>query len=123
MKKLMVSLIVLSILAFAGSALAASVTNTAGDPMTTKDGALEFTFSPKVNGMYIDESIAGNNQFYIIGTFHSGGEYLFGTAQTLTKVYSLKYTDPGTQAFSDMPQTKTNALSEAQWEDAGFSGN
>jgi len=117
MKKL---LILIAILLYASSAFAAATTNTAGSTLKLDDAAattphpIEIAASPKVNMSYLNAD-ATNFQYFIIGTYHQGGDNLYATSSSVTKVYHYKWATDDTKDFTKLPTTQSNAQSEVNW--------
>lgn len=84
----------------------------------TNGNSLSIGLSPNVTAGYTVANNTGVNDFFVIGTYHTQGDEVFATAQTLTKIYTASAADSGqTMAtiFDTVPQTAANAASDAQW--------
>ena len=72
-------------------AFAANVENEnadAGKTLTVDvDEPLNLNFSPSVAGQYITEGTTGNEQWYAVATYHSGGKLFYGSSSDSTVVY------------------------------------
>jgi hypothetical protein len=81
---------------------AASIDNEAKPGSTLSvdaDKQLNFNFSPSVAGQYITETAAGNEQWYALVTYHSGGSLFYGASSDSTVVY--KKARATAQEFAD----------------------
>jgi len=113
-------LILIEILFCSSTGFAAATVNTAGAPLKLDDSAattshpIEIAASPKVNMSYLNPDTT-NYQYFIIGTYHEGGNYLYGTSSSVTKVYKYEWKTTDTPSFSKLPTTQANAQSETNW--------
>ena len=113
MKKILISLVVISLLAIGGNALAKGTTNIAAGGNATlaldadANKNVEVQMSPQVVGQYNpnESDAAGSVQWYSIATYHTGGTKTYGTASNVTSIY---YTEDQL-GFSGIPTTKASA--------------
>jgi hypothetical protein len=107
-------IIAVFLVAFGSPAFAATATNTAGQALTlggTNTEDLELTFSPQVLAYYGEDG-ATSPQWYVISTYHSGGNTTYATAQNITSIY--KKVD--TKSFTDVITTEASASDwSASW--------
>jgi hypothetical protein len=126
MKKALILSSVLMALLFCGSqAMAASVDNEttgAGKQISLEAGQLNLNFSPSVYGQYTTDGTDSNEQWYAIGTYHSGGNTFYATSQQQTTVWKKDRTTVDDD-FADaaIPVTKTASDSAASWTTLSFS--
>eukprot|EP01155_Anaeramoeba_flamelloides_P032274 Anaeramoba_flamelloidesa92340_13.p2 GENE.a92340_13~~a92340_13.p2 ORF type:complete len:124 (-),score=14.01 a92340_13:76-447(-) len=107
---------------FSGSAFAWTSTSDNGNI----DCADVFTIglSPNVEAGYTVADNTGVNDFFVIGTYHTQGDEVFATAQTLTKVWTASAEDTGStmvDLFATIPQTAADAASDDLWSEDGWS--
>ncbi len=120
MKKIVFT--VLLMLFFSGSAFAWTSNSDGGNINCA--GALTIGLSPNVNAGYTVADNTGTNDFFVIGTYHTQGDEVFGTAQTLTKVWTASAEDTGSTMaalFATIPQTAADAASDDLWSASGWS--
>jgi len=122
MKKI---ILVLAVLAFAMTAMPAfaAVTNVddgtddAVLSLNSGSSAYEIALSPNVTAQYtVGPNATGQaQQWWVAGTFHSGGTFTYGTAANVTKIYKMKNDD--SDRLDEMP---TTIQSESDWSDNGW---
>lgn len=102
MIKKTISLLALFSIFVSPQVFAAAMSNES-DPGTTlsvdADKVLNFNFSPSVAGQYVTETAAGNEQWYALVTYHSGGSLFYGASSDSTVVY--KKDRATAQTFTD----------------------
>lgn len=123
MKKIALIASALAVCLVAGTnAFSGTINNeTAGAGKAVGLSGLNLNFSPGVFGQYTTESDGDNEQWYSIGTYHGGGHYLYATSQQQTSVWKVERDAPDEFSDNEIPDTKTDSESDAEWETAGFS--
>lgn len=121
MKKILI-LAILAVLASGSAVFAAQMHNEelgAGQPIELTDG-VNLPLSPGVYGIYITEGTTGDEQWFGIGTYHSGGNKFYASSSQQTAIWK-KDRETG-EAFTDaaIPATEDASNSEAQWEAADW---
>lgn len=102
-KKSIFCLSLLMILLLSPQVFAATQENegeAAGNTLTV-DGTLplNLNFSPSVAGQYVTEATSGNEQWFAVATYHSGGSLFYGSGSDQTSVF--KRSRSTSQTFSD----------------------
>ena len=95
------------------------------DPTTIVCGATDtqqISLSPSVNAGYTCADWRGSNDWYVIGTYHTGGTKAFATASSLTKIWkdTAGAGETAAENFANVPQTPETAASEYLWSEAGW---
>lgn len=106
-KSLIVLVALLSVFLLSSVSFAANDTTTGGATMTIGEsggkGTLELNFSPNVSAYYGDDGTT-DVQWYVISTYHSGGNKTYATAQNITSVYYKE----GTPSFANLILTEAS---------------
>lgn len=125
MKKLLtISVMMLALISFAGSAFATEDTFSAQElTIGTNDGVtadLVIGLSPKVSARYINPGGSDSTaQWYSIATAHAGGSTIYATAQDLNNIYTKNFTT-GTAVVKTLLNIPGTATSASDWSTNGW---
>jgi|JTFP01.1.fsa_nt_gb hypothetical protein len=90
----------------------------AGKTLTVDvDEPLNLNFSPSVAGQYITEATTGNEQWYAIVTYHSGGKLFYGSSSDSTVVYKRDRTNTQTFTQAAAPTKPADPTTEETADD------
>ena len=115
MKHRIFLILVLAFFVVCPQVFAASVDNeaTPGSVLAVEGGVLNFSFSPKVAGMYNTEATGGNEQWYAIVTYHPGGQQFYATTSDSSSIYKQSRETVETFANVTVPESPVANLVSA----------
>ena len=84
--------------------------------------AFDIGLSPGVTAGYSVGDWKGSDDWYVVGTYHKGGNKVYATASSLTKIWNNESSPDElvTALFDTVPQTPETAASDDQWSAGGW---